>query len=67
MLAHAVLLRDRLRSTAVALVRAGFDGVLVQLQNGLEEDGRVHREHDQWPVLVTVLAASREKPEQVRW
>ncbi len=24
-----------------------------------------HQGHDQWPVLVTVLAASREKPEQV--
>ncbi len=26
-----------------------------------------HRGHDQWPVLVTVLAASRERPEQVGW
>ncbi len=26
-----------------------------------------HRGHDQWPVLVTVLAASRERPELVRW
>ncbi len=40
-LAHAVSLRDRLRSTAVALVRAGFDGVLDQQQNGLEKDGQV--------------------------
>ncbi len=36
-----VLLRDRLRSTAVTLVLAGCDVVLVQQQNGLEEDGRV--------------------------
>ncbi len=36
-----VLLRDRLRSTAVTLVLAGFDGVLVQQQNGLEDNGRV--------------------------
>ncbi len=40
-LAHAVLLRDRLRSTAVAVVPAGLDGVLGQQQNGLEEDGWV--------------------------
>ncbi len=26
-----------------------------------------HRGHDQWLVLVAVLAASRERPEQVRW
>ncbi len=26
-----------------------------------------HRGHNQWPVLATVLAASRERPEQVRW
>ncbi len=26
-----------------------------------------HGGHDQWPVLVTVLAASRERPEQVGW
>ncbi len=26
-----------------------------------------HRGHAQWSVLVTVLAASRERPEQVRW
>ncbi len=39
------LLRDRLRSTAVAVVRTGFDCVLAQQQNGLEEGGRVQVQH----------------------
>ncbi len=41
-----------MRSTAVAVVRAGFDGVWAQQQNGLEESKRVQ-------VVVVVVEAWR--------
>ncbi len=42
-----------MRSTAVAVVRAGFDGVWAQQQNGLEEGKRVQ------VVVVVVVEAWR--------
>ncbi len=61
-----------MRSTTVAVARAGFDGVLAQQQTGLEEDGRVKVQ--QWQgtdgmtsglCFFTVLAAPWERPPQV--